>query len=62
MVAFLFIRTFEKSEPFHFEYSSTIYPVRKGSDLLLLSGDQRLKTTVIVVFPFGIYSGIVFIF
>jgi len=27
--AFFFIRTFEKSEPFHLEYSSTVYLSRK---------------------------------
>ena len=33
----------------------------KGSDLLLLSGNQRLQTAVIV-FPFGAYFGVIFVF
>ena len=60
-------RLFSLSEPLKnpnlFIWSTVVRSVspEKGSDLLLLSGNQRLKTAVIV-FPFGAYFGVVFVF
>ena len=60
-------RLFSLSEPLKnpnlFIWSTVVRSVspEKGSDFLLLSGNQRLKTAVIV-FPFGAYFGVVFVF
>ena len=60
-------RLFSLSEPLKnpnlFIWSTVVLSIspEKGSDLLLLSGNQRLQTAVIV-FPFGAYFGVIFVF
>ena len=60
-------RFFSLSEPLKnpnlFIWSTVVLSIspEKGSDLLLLSGNQRLQTAVIV-FPFGAYFGVIFVF
>ena len=59
-------RFFSLSEPLKnpnlFIWSTVVLSIspEKGSDLLL-SGNQRLQTAVIV-FPFGAYFGVIFVF